>query len=194
MNTRYFKSKLYGVTPLLFAALAGLAGCQRKELPMTTLTPKADLAEWILGLYIEVTAWDAFIFLIVLVAFILAVFFFSSRTGEAAPSSSSHSDVKLEVAWTVGPALILVFISIPTVRLIFRTQPHVRIKDELTVTVVAHQWWWEFHYDDDSKVTTANELHIPVDRPIRLRLVSNDVIHSFWVPQLGGKRDVIPGQ
>ena len=86
----------------------------------------------------------------------------------------------LEIAWTLGPALILLFISIPTVRLIFRTQP--RNPEPATscpITVVAHQWWWEFHYDDGSNVMTANELHIPADRPIRFSLVSNDVIHSF---------------
>ena len=58
--------------------------------------------------------------------------------------------------------------------------------------MIAHQWWWEFQYPDGAK--TGNELHIPVNRPIRLMLESADIIHSFWVPQLGGKRDVVPGQ
>lgn len=68
---------------------------------------------------------------------------------------------------------------------------------ELTVEVRAHQWWWEFRYLDKepSRIfTTANELHIPVGQPVRFRLVGTDVIHSFWLPQLGGKTDVIPGQ
>jgi cytochrome c oxidase subunit II len=176
------------------AALAGmLAGCEpASQLPMTTLAPKSDLAHEIHHLFLEVTAWDALIFVIVIVAFVLAVFVFSTRAGEAAPPSQASSDLTLEVAWTVGPALVLLMISIPTVRTIFRSQPEVAPKGALEITVLAHQWWWEFEYPDGHN--TANELHIPTGQPIRLRLESADIIHSFWVPALGGKRDVVPGQ
>jgi len=179
----------------IWAVLATLiAGCASdRDMPMNTLAPKSDLAEWIYHLFIQVTLWDAGILAVVVVAFILAVFFFSTRIGEAAPPSSAASDLGLEVAWTVGPALILLMISIPTVRTIFRSQPRVAPAGSLEITVTAHQWWWEFEYGD-SGIKTANELHIPTGRQIRLNLVSSDVIHSFWVPQLGGKRDVIPGQ
>lgn len=70
-------------------------------------------------------------------------------------------------------------------------------RQELTINVAGHQWWWEVTYDnpDDSRVfTTANEIHIPTGQPIRFKLTSDDVIHSFWVPQLSGKTDTIPGQ
>jgi cytochrome c oxidase subunit 2 len=173
---------------------ATFSACARSaDLPMTTLAPKSDLADWIYHLFIEVTLWDALIFAIVLVAFVLAVFFFSTRVGEAAPPSSVASDLGLEVAWTVGPALILLMISIPTVRTIFKSQPRVAPAGALEIKVIAHQWWWEFQYADPG-VKTANELHIPVGRPIRLDLLTTDVIHSFWVPPLGGKRDLVPGQ
>jgi len=185
-------NRLAAAAPLMAAALA-LAGCAASEPPMTTLAPKSDLAQWIYDLMVEVTAWDALIFLIVVVAFTLAVFFFSTRVGEAAPPSSVASDLALEAAWTIGPALVVLMISIPTVRTIFRSQPPVPPAGSLEVKVIAHQWWWEFHYAG-SGIATANELHIPVGRPIRLALQSADVIHSFWVPQLGGKRDVVPGQ
>jgi cytochrome c oxidase subunit 2 len=171
-----------------------LAGCSSDhELPMTTLAPKSDLGDWIYRLFLEVTLWDAGILTIVVVAFVLAVFFFSTRVGEAAPPSSAASDLGLEAAWTVGPALVLLMISIPTVRTIFRSQPRIAPEGALQIKVIAHQWWWEFQYED-SGVKTANELHLPIGRPIRLDLLSSDVIHSFWVPQLGGKRDVVPGQ
>ena len=68
--------------------------------------------------------------------------------------------------------------------------------DALTLEVVGHQWWWEIHYEDPvpgRRFTTANEIHIPVGRPIRIKTRSSDVIHSFWVPNLHGKRDLIPG-
>jgi cytochrome c oxidase subunit 2 len=174
-------------------AAACFACAKGRGLPMTTLAPKSDLAEWIYHLFIQVTLWDALILVIVVTAFILAVFVFSTRVGEAAPPSSAASDLGLEVAWTVGPALILLMISIPTVRTIFRSQPRLVPAGSLVIKVTAHQWWWEFTYQD-SGVVTADELHIPTGRPIRLHLLSNDVIHSFWVPQLGGKRDVVPGQ
>jgi cytochrome c oxidase subunit 2 len=67
----------------------------------------------------------------------------------------------------------------------------------LTVEVIAHEWWWEVRYpgtDASQTVVTANEIHIPVGEPVHIRLQSDDVIHSFWVPKLGGKTDVIPGQ
>jgi cytochrome c oxidase subunit 2 len=69
--------------------------------------------------------------------------------------------------------------------------------DDLAISVIGHQWWWELRYDDplpSQQLTTANELHIPVGRPVRLQLDSRDVIHSLWVPRLHGKRDLIPGR
>jgi len=174
------------------AIALAITGCSATGHPMTTLAPKSDLAQWIQNLYIDVTVWDAIILAIVVCAFILAVFVFSSRVGEAAPASTASSDLGLEIAWTLGPTLVLVMISVPTIRTIFRSQPAVAPAGALEIKVVAHQWWWEFDYPDGAK--TSNELHIPADRPIRLLLESADIIHSFWVPQLGGKRDVVPGQ
>jgi cytochrome c oxidase subunit II len=174
------------------AIALAIAGCSAAGHPMTTLAPKSDLAQWIQNLFIEVTVWDAIILAIVASAFILAVFVFSSRVGDAAPASTASSDLGLEIAWTLGPTLVLVMISVPTIRTIFRSQPAVAPAGALEIKVVAHQWWWEFDYRDGAK--TGNELHIPADRPIRLLLESADIIHSFWVPQLGGKRDVVPGQ
>ncbi len=187
-------SKRYSIAAVAMQVAIGLtiAGCSAKEHPMTTLAPKSDLAQWIQSLFIEVTAWDAIILTIVVSAFILAVFVFSSRVGEAAPASAVSSDLGLEIAWTLGPTLVLVMISVPTIRTIFRSQPAIAPAGALEIKVVAHQWWWEFGYPDGAK--TSNELHIPANRPIRLSLESGDIIHSFWVPQLGGKRDVVPGQ
>ena len=169
-----------------------IAGCSDKNRPMTTLAPKSDLAKWIQDLFVQVTLWDSLVLIIVVVAFILAVFVFSSRVGEAAPATAASSDLGLEIAWTLGPTLILLMITIPTVRTIFRSQPAVAPAAALKIKVVAYQWWWEFEYPDGVK--TSNELHIPINWPVRLELQSGDIIHSFWVPQLGGKRDVVPGQ
>ena len=188
MNRRTFSLGAIALLAAFFSACSA-----NRELPMTTLAPKSDLSDWIYRLFIEVTLWDTLILIIVIVAFILAVFFFSTRVGEAAPPKSAASDLGLEIAWTIGPALVILMISIPTVRTIFRSQPRIPPEGALRIKVTAHQWWWEFQYGE-SGVTTANELHIPTGRAIYLDLMSSDVIHSFWVPQLGGKRDVVPGQ
>jgi len=191
MNRRLVPARIAVAIAMLSAFISGCAA--RHEPPMTTLAPKSDLAQWIYSLFLEVTLWDAGIFAIVVAAFILAIFVFSTRVGEAAAPSSVASDLGLEVAWTLGPALVLLMISIPTVRTIFRSQPRIAPQGSLEIKVIAHQWWWEFQYAQ-SGITTANELHLPIGRQIRLNLESGDVIHSFWVPQLGGKRDVVPGQ
>jgi cytochrome c oxidase subunit 2 len=192
---RRFAIRSRAMAPLAALFAVALGGCrQGPPPPMDTLAPKSNLAQWIYSLFLEVTAWDAAIMLIVVAAFVLAVFFFSSRAEEGKPASSTASNLGLEIAWTVGPLLVIIMITIPTVRLIFRSQPSKAPAHALTVNVLAHQWWWEFDYGDGSGIKTANEMHIPAGRPIQLLLRSADVIHSFWVPELGGKRDVIPGQ
>jgi cytochrome c oxidase subunit 2 len=102
----------------------------------------------------------------------------------------------IELAWTVVPVLLVLVLFLSTARTIFEIE-RARPADALRVTVVGHQWWWEFRYPDLG-IVTANELHLPVSdgagvrRPTMLRLESVDVIHSFWLPQLNGKTDVIP--
>jgi cytochrome c oxidase subunit 2 len=100
-----------------------------------------------------------------------------------------HGNTTLEILWTAIPALILVFIAVPTVRTIFRTQAKAKA-DALQVEVIGHQWWWEFRYPQ-YKVTTANELYLPLGRTVNFTLRTQDVLHSFWIPQMGGKRDLI---
>src|SRR5689334_18825301 len=100
-----------------------------------------------------------------------------------------HGNTTLEITWTVVPLLVLVLIGIPTVRTIFKTQAKAKA-DALQVEVIGHQWWWEFRYPQ-YKVTTASELYLPVGRTVNFSLKTQDVLHSFWVPQLGGKRDLI---
>ena len=100
-----------------------------------------------------------------------------------------HGNTTLEILWTAIPALILAFIAVPTVRTIFKTQAKASA-DALQVEVIGHQWWWEFKYPQYN-ITTANELYLPVGRKVNFTLKSQDVLHSFWIPQLGGKRDLI---
>ena len=110
------------------------------------------------------------------------------RPGQPAPQHV-HGNTTLEITWTVIPFVILVIIAIPTVRTIFRTQAKARA-DALQVEVIGHQWWWEFRYPQYG-IVTANELYLPIGRTVNFTLKTQDVIHSFWVPALAGKRDLI---
>ena len=92
--------------------------------------------------------------------------------------------------------LLLLFLIVASV-LTDRALAQLSLKDAVRIELTANQWWWEARYDDDAPsriFTTANELHIPVGRPVLFTLKSNDVIHSLWVPNLAGKKDLIPGR
>ncbi len=194
MKPRNINLTRAGLMAALAAMTVAVAGCASGgPYPLDTLSPKSDLTRSILSLFKEVTILDSIVLLVVVVAMIAAIFFYSSREGDPGEPSAMHSDVTLEMLWTVIPALILVAITVPTVHTIIRTQPDKWPANTLEVRVVAHQWWWEFRYPSLG-VVTADEVHIPVNRTIHFAMTSADVIHSFFMPSIGGKRDVIPGQ
>ena len=171
------------------AIMLGLAGCARDG-PMTTLIARSDLARSILHLYGIITWVAVAIALIVAAVLAWVLFRYHGRDDALPPQTRGHT--ALEIGWTVAPALVLLAITVPTIQVIFRTQAAPG-PAALEITVVGHQWWWEFSYPS-LEVVTANELHVPAGRPVALTLLGPDVIHSFWVPQLGGKRDVVPGR
>jgi cytochrome c oxidase subunit 2 len=177
------------VAPGVWLAAVLLAGCGLDS-PATTLTPKSDFAWLSHRLFLQVLWWDLAIFLVVAVILTVAVVRFRERDPERVPPQV-RGDARLELAWTLVPTLILTFIAFPTVGAIFRTQA-APPPGALRVEVIGHQWWWEFRYPELG-IVTATDLHLPVGRPVSLELASADVIHSFWVPQLGGKRDALPG-
>jgi cytochrome c oxidase subunit 2 len=176
-----------------FSGAAAHAQQARALYPLDTLSPKSDITRWFVSIFWNVTIWDSIILLVVVVALFLAIFVFSSRTGEPGVSSTKESDMYLELAWTVIPSLILVAITVPTVKAIIATQPDRWPAETLPIRVIAHQWWWEFNYPTLG-VETGDEFHIPTGRQVHFEMVSKDVIHSFFMPAIGGKRDVVPGQ
>ena len=104
----------------------------------------------------------------------------------------------MELAWTVIPVLIVVVLFLATARVIHSIQDAPKPENAVEVTVIGHQFWWEYRYPTLG-VVTANELHIPVSDPPHptptfLTLLSADTDHSFWVPQLAGKTDLIPNR
>jgi cytochrome c oxidase subunit II len=154
----------------------------------SSLDPRTDFAEIIQGLYVNVFWWAVLILTVVWGLLIYILIRYRERPGTPHPKQS-HGNLLMEIAWTLGPAAIVVAILVPTVKALFATQ-RPDASGSYEIEVIGHQFWWEFKYPEG--VVTANELHLPVGRAVSLRLSSVDVIHSFWVPQLGGKRDLNP--
>lgn len=175
---------------LLAAAVLLLAGCSGDAYPQTTFDPVTDFGARINGLFYNTTAWTMGILLIVEVVLVYVLFRYRARPDSPEPRQI-HGNTVVEIVWTVIPAIIVALIAIPAVGAIFELQ---RPKDEgaFEVNVIGHQWWWEFQYPELPGVITANEMHVPVGRMVYLNMRSADVIHSFWIPRIGGKRDVNP--
>ena len=172
---------------LVAAFLVAAVSCSEAH-PNTTLVPHSDVGREIDFLWDRLLLLGTIVFILVEAVLIYVVFRYRHRENQPAPPQT-HGSTKLEITWTLLPAIILVFIAVPTVRTIFITQAQAA-PGSLNIDVTGHQWWWEFRYAEYG-VTTANEIYIPAGRTVNFRLRSADVIHSFWTPQLGGKRDVI---
>lgn len=137
------------------------------------------------------------IFVVVESLILFAAFKFRARKSDPGHEPAQmYGSPQIELAWTVIPILIVVVLFLTTARIIFAIQDEPEPRAALKVTVVGHQFWWEFRYPELG-IVTANELHIPVStsqhpEPAFFTLLSADVDHSFWVPQLAGKTDLIP--
>ena len=184
MLVKIFKFKNLKFIPLIF-----LSACIENA-PLDSLSPEGPYARSIDELF-WITFWIAVgVFVIVQGALLLSVFVFKEKPESPEPKQI-HGNTKLEILWTVIPVLILAAIAVPTVQTIFdlAREP----EDALKVEVIGHQWWFEYKYPDYG-ITTANVLVIPADKPVRLEMWSNDVLHNYWVPKLNGKRYLVPGQ
>ncbi|HEX6252229.1 MAG TPA: cytochrome c oxidase subunit II [Gemmatimonadaceae bacterium] len=185
------KHRLRRLAPhLLTAALAlVMVGCVAAgEYPNTTFEPKSELGRAIDFLWDRMLLLGTIVFVLTELALLIVVWRYRHR-GEQAEPRQIHGNTKLEILWTLIPAVILVFIAIPTVRTIFETQAPAP-RDAIKIEVIGHQWWWEFRYPDYN-IVTANELYLPTGRTVNFELKTKDVLHSFWIPQLGAKRDLI---
>lgn len=174
----------YVVIAALIVAVAACSGSH----PNSTLVPHSDFGREIDYLWDRLLLLGTIVFILTEAALLFIVFKYRHRENQG-PPPQTHGSTKLEITWTLIPAVILVFIAVPTVRSIVKTQA-AAAPGSLNIDVTGHQWWWEFKYPEHG-ITTANEIYIPVGRTVNFRLRSADVIHSFWVPQLGGKRDVV---
>ena len=158
--------------------------------PGATFDPRSPQARAIADLFGDTLLVCAVIFAIVVVLVGYALLRFRDRGGNGAAPLQNEGNTRLEIAWTVGPLLVLVAIFALSVRAMSASDPPAdRAPD---VVIVAHQWWWEVKYK--SGAVTANEIHIPTGKPLVVGIESADVVHDFWVPELARKIDAVPGR
>jgi len=174
------------------------ASCaERVAAQPSIFAPESTPARTIFGLSMFVLAITGLIFVVVFVLLVYAILRFRGRAGDRGREPAQvYGSTQIELAWTVVPVLIVVVLFIATARVIHAVQDAPKPVSALDVTVIGHQFWWEFRYPKLG-IVTANELHIPVSDPGRpaptfLKLLSADTDHSFWVPRLAGKTDLIP--
>jgi cytochrome c oxidase subunit 2 len=184
----------------LFAALGGalvLSACA-EDAPQDTWKPAGENAQRIQDLQWPVFLVAGIVGVIVMVAIGYAVIRYRDR-GQPMPEQS-HGKPALEIALTILPALILVGVGIPTVSTVFKLA---KTDDtQCVINVTGQQWWWEYDYpvqncngiEITEPIVTSGQLVLPTGTNVMLRLTSRDVIHSFWIPKLNGKKDTVPGR
>ena len=185
--------KIYSILVLSFLFLSG---CDY-DTNQSALDPKGPLAKDQFKTF-ELSLWiTVILFILVGGALLYALFKYRERPGdENKPMpKQSHGNPLIEGLLVIAFAVVLVILAIPTLKGIkmMKELPEEYEKDAITVNVKGYQWWFEFEYPDLG-FTTANEFVFPVGKAVKINLVSNDVIHSFWIPKLSGKTDLIPGQ
>jgi cytochrome c oxidase subunit 2 len=165
--------------------------------PTNIFAPASTPAEAIFGLsrFVLATMAMIFVFVFALLSYVAIRFRNRSHDDQSEPAQV-YGSTQVELAWTVIPVLIVIALFLASARVIASVQKSARMPGALQVIVTGHQYWWEYRYPG-LNIVTANELHVPVSdpghpTPTFLTLLSADTDHSFWVPRLGGKTDLIP--
>lgn len=176
---------------LLLLASTCLAQSATFSSPTNIFAPASTPAKSIFGVSLFVIVITGVIFVVVGSLLAYAVVKFRKRKDDDSREPAQvYGSNQVEIAWTVIPILIVVVLFMATARVIANVQRAVP-DNAVHVTVIGHQFWWEYRYPG-FKVVTANELHVPAGIPTELKLLSADTDHSFWVPRLAGKTDLIP--
>ena len=189
MSRRLFSRRWLLIIGLLSIVLL-LISCTPSH-PQSTFDSAGPVAQNQLNLFWVIFWASLAVFIVVIGILLYSVVRFRERPGQRMPVQV-HGSRNLEIAWTVAPALLLTAIAVMTIRTIFELETP-DSENPLQVEVIAHQWWFEAVYPEYN-ITTANEINVPVGRDVSFKLDSDDVIHSFWVPKLSGKMDIIPNK
>jgi len=187
---------------LCAAALAAVLGPGASQAmasaPGSIFSPHSTPAWEVHRLSLFVLGITGLIFVGVSSLLVYALFKFRGHPDDNTEPPQVFGSVQIELSWTIIPCLIIVVLFLTTARVLFSVQDAPEPANALEVTVIGHQFWWEFRYPQYG-IVTANELHVPLSgkphpRPTYMKLISADVMHSFWVPQLAGKTDVLPNR
>jgi len=184
---------------LFWSAMAASATEPKGASPNGTniFAPASTPAKSIANLSVFVLVITGIIFVVVFALLVYSVVKFRARATDAGREPAQvYGSTQIELAWTIIPILIVVVLFLATARVIHAVQDAPEPPGAVDITVIGHQYWWEFRYPKLG-IVTANELHIPVSDPSHptptfLQLLSSDTDHSFWVPELAGKTDLIP--
>jgi cytochrome c oxidase subunit II len=196
-HTRPVRSARLRTLALGLLLVVVAAGCA-SDAPLDTLDPKGPEAQSIDNLLLPVMLIAGVVFLFVELGIVYLVVRFRRRKSDddSELPSQTHGNLVLELGWTILPAVILAFVAVGTLTTLFEIDD--APEDALEIEVVGQQWWWGFQYDVDGDgaydFRTANEMVIPAGEPVNLDITSMDVIHSFWIPALNGKKDAVPGR
>jgi cytochrome c oxidase subunit 2 len=188
-----------GWAVLLEVLLLPLLGqMQGTAVPDTNiLRPQGGQAETTFRLFILLFAVCGVIFLIVEIILIFTAIRFRARGRLEREPPQVYGADPIELAWTIAPLLTVLVLGMVSARIVWELRPKQPPENALFVELLARRWWWGYTYPE-YHVVTANELHVPAGRKnprvIWMNMQSADVIHSWWVPELAGKTDVIPGR
>jgi cytochrome c oxidase subunit 2 len=183
--------------PVIWQVRAAVGATPSALSPTNIFAPASTPAKSIAHLSIFVLVITGIIFVVVFTLLVYSIIKFRGRTVDAGREPAQvYGSTQIELAWTIIPILIVVVLFLATARVIHAIQDAPQPPSAIEVTAIGHQYWWEFRYPKLG-VVTANELHIPVSDPANptptfLNLFSADTDHSFWVPELAGKTDLIP--
>ena len=181
---------LVPITLLCVLGISSLIGCTPDH-PMSTFDAKGPVAERQLSLFMMILWVATAVFVVVGGGLLYTIIRFRDK-GDGVKPEQTHGNTKLEITWTIIPSIMLAIVAVPTIvsQFYISSPPD---GEDIRINVDANQWWWEIEYPE-SGVVTANEIHVPVGKAVGVYLTSPDVLHSFWVPKLAGKMDIVPGK
>src|SRR5271170_1638278 len=196
-NNSFARGPLTVLLSVIWQVSAAVGATPPSLSPTNIFAPASTPAKSIAHLSVFVFAITGIIFIVVFTLLVYSVVKFRGRAIDTGREPAQvYGSTQIELAWTIIPILIVVVLFLATARVIHAVQDAPEPAGALDVIAIGHQYWWEFRYPKLG-IVTANELHIPVSdpghsRPTFLQLLSADTDHSFWVPELAGKTDLIP--
>lgn len=175
----------------ILGAVVGLLPAVALAAPPSPLDPASPAAESIANLHTITLIVATIVFLIVCGLLIYSLVRFRRKSADdPEPDQSFHGNTTLEVIWTIIPVGILTALLVLTYQTLQDISPN--RPTEMTIRVVGKQWLWEIQYPDHG-IKLTNEIRVPINTDVKIEVTSQDVIHSFWIPQMGGKTDAVPG-